>query len=366
MAHGAAAKRQYPPRAGGPHRGSAANILARFHAGCGAASHAGGVHQADARLDGAAQAQHLPLASHRRSGLAPQIKKFPKLIRGALDGAGRLARWAVSDAASTRRTKCASIVRYAADRFITVVPEIEMPGHAQAAIAAYPALGTEGPPPQCPATGACTIISSVSTKRRSDSSRTSSTEVMALFPGEVHPRRWRRGREGSLATSPRCSSACASSGSRTRPRCRLLHPSHGAVPRRAHGRKLIGWDEILEGGLPRGDGDVLARARRCGRGGKRRARCRAVSRAGSLSRLPAKRLARRAARAAALRDACRHVRFHDPATASRATCSARKLNAWTEHMRTPERVSNTTLSLGWRRSPKFYGAAPSAAIGTAS
>src|SRR5690606_9907671 len=33
------------------------------------------------------------------------------------------------------------IVAYAAERFITVMPEIEMPGHAQAAIAAYPELG---------------------------------------------------------------------------------------------------------------------------------------------------------------------------------------------------------------------------------
>src|SRR5207248_1439546 len=38
------------------------------------------------------------------------------------------------------------IVRYAADRFITVVPEIEMPGHARAAIAAYPELGNSGKP----------------------------------------------------------------------------------------------------------------------------------------------------------------------------------------------------------------------------
>ena len=38
------------------------------------------------------------------------------------------------------------IVRYAAERFITIVPEIEMPGHAQAAIAAYPELGVTGKP----------------------------------------------------------------------------------------------------------------------------------------------------------------------------------------------------------------------------
>ena len=36
------------------------------------------------------------------------------------------------------------VVRYAADRGITVVPEIEMPGHALAAIAAYPELGNTG------------------------------------------------------------------------------------------------------------------------------------------------------------------------------------------------------------------------------
>ena len=41
------------------------------------------------------------------------------------------------------------IVSYAADRFITVVPEIEMPGHAQAAIAAYPELGVTGKPVEC-------------------------------------------------------------------------------------------------------------------------------------------------------------------------------------------------------------------------
>ena len=38
------------------------------------------------------------------------------------------------------------IVKYAAERFITVIPEIEMPGHARAALAAYPELGCTGGP----------------------------------------------------------------------------------------------------------------------------------------------------------------------------------------------------------------------------
>src|SRR5262245_36503733 len=40
------------------------------------------------------------------------------------------------------------LVAYAASRYVTIVPEIEMPGHAQAAIASYPALGTGGAPPR--------------------------------------------------------------------------------------------------------------------------------------------------------------------------------------------------------------------------
>ena len=54
--------------------------------------------------------------------------------RAARSTAGRTA-------ATTRQPTCAEIVRFAADRAITVVPEIDIPGHTQAAIAAYPELG---------------------------------------------------------------------------------------------------------------------------------------------------------------------------------------------------------------------------------
>ena len=93
-----------------------------------------------------------------------QIKKYPKLTD--------IGAWRIP--ASVHGTPPAyggfytqeqirDIVRYAAQRYITIVPEIEMPGHAQAAIAAYPELGvTGGRPAVLAPTGACILIYTMS------------------------------------------------------------------------------------------------------------------------------------------------------------------------------------------------------------
>jgi hexosaminidase len=142
------------------------------------------------------------------------------------------------------------IVQYAGQRFITVVPEIEMPGHAQAAIAAYPRLGTEGPaPPVSSDWGVHNYLYNVD-----DSTfaflEDVLTEVMSLFPGqyihiggdEAAKDRWRasarvqqRMRELGVANETALQSY-------------FTHRMEKFLS--AHGRKLIGWDEILEGGLP--------------------------------------------------------------------------------------------------------------------
>ena len=75
------------------------------------------------------------------------------------------------------------IVAYAASRFITVVPEIEMPGHAQAAIAAYPALGTDAAaPPVSSEWGVHTYLYNVD-EHTFTFMEDVLTEVMSLFPG---------------------------------------------------------------------------------------------------------------------------------------------------------------------------------------
>ncbi len=112
------------------------------------------------------------------------------------------------------------IVRYAAERFITVVPEIEMPGHAQAAIAAYPELGTEGPvPPVSPDWGVHDYLYNVDESTFAFLENVL-TEVMQLFPGSTSmwaaTRRPRHAGRRRLAYS----SACVSWESRTKRRCR--------------------------------------------------------------------------------------------------------------------------------------------------
>jgi len=140
------------------------------------------------------------------------------------------------------------IVAYARARFVTVVPEIEMPGHSQAAIAAYPELGNTG------ATLPVGTFWGVDENILNPSDATIRfeqnvlTEVLALFPG-----RWIHigGDEAPKTQWRRAAGASAHPRARAEERERaaeLLHPSHGRV---SHGARPLAHrlDEILEGGL---------------------------------------------------------------------------------------------------------------------
>ncbi len=81
-----------------------------------------------------------------------EIKKYPRLTEV---GAWRNGTWIGHDTAESHddgiryggfytQEELREIVRYAAERHITILPEIEMPGHAQAAVAAYPEFGCTG------------------------------------------------------------------------------------------------------------------------------------------------------------------------------------------------------------------------------
>jgi hexosaminidase len=142
------------------------------------------------------------------------------------------------------------IVRYAADRFITVVPEIEMPGHAQSAIAAYPELGTEGARPQVSSDwGVHDYLFNVDEATFSFLESVL-TEVMQLFPGqyihiggdEAAKNRWR--------ASPRIQQRMRELGVANEAALQGYFTHRIEAFLRSQGRKLIGWDEILEGGLP--------------------------------------------------------------------------------------------------------------------
>jgi len=141
------------------------------------------------------------------------------------------------------------IVAYAADRFVTIVPEIEMPGHSLAALTAYPELAcTPGPfevgtrwgvfeDIYCPSEATFEFLENVL------------QEVMALFPSEfIHiggdeapKRRWR---ESDLAQA-----VIRREGLEDEHELQSYFIQRIERFLNAHGRRLIGWDEILEGGV---------------------------------------------------------------------------------------------------------------------
>lgn len=142
------------------------------------------------------------------------------------------------------------VVRYAQSKYVTVVPEIEMPGHALAALAAYPELGAN-PDRLYQVSGTWGVHDEVFMPREQTFTFLEDvlTEVLALFPSEyIHiggdecPKRtWQESRF--------CQDLMKREGLKDE------HELQSYFIRRidkfltAKGRRLIGWDEILEGGL---------------------------------------------------------------------------------------------------------------------
>lgn len=150
------------------------------------------------------------------------------------------------------------IVAYAAARHITVVPEIELPGHSTAALAAYPELACTSGPFQvatnwgifddiyCPTETTFQFLEKVL------------NEVMALFPGkyihiggdEVPKKRWKQ--------SPRAQTIMRREGLNSEEE--LQSWFIGRVERiiNRKGKHIIGWDEILQGGGLARDATVMS------------------------------------------------------------------------------------------------------------
>ncbi|MCY1722174.1 beta-N-acetylhexosaminidase [Prolixibacteraceae bacterium Z1-6] len=146
--------------------------------------------------------------------------------------------------------QCREIVRYAAERYITVVPEIEMPGHSVAALAAYPNLGCTGGPYKVQGIwGVHNDVYCAGKEETFEFLQNILDEVIEIFPSEfIHI----GGDECPKDAWKECA-AC-----QKRIKGNELKDEHELqswfITRMdkyltSKGRKLIGWDEILEGGL---------------------------------------------------------------------------------------------------------------------
>jgi hexosaminidase len=142
------------------------------------------------------------------------------------------------------------VVAYAADRMITVIPEIEMPGHAQAAIHAYPQLSSrpDSSPGVLQVWGVSDFI-----LNPTDSTVTFMqdvlTEVLALFPGPyVHIGGDEAGK-AQWKANPSIQARMKVLGLKDEHELQSWFIRQMDTFLTARGRRLIGWDEILEGGL---------------------------------------------------------------------------------------------------------------------
>jgi hexosaminidase len=141
------------------------------------------------------------------------------------------------------------IVEYAALRYITVVPEIEMPGHAQAAVASYPELGCTGKKIKVKTEwGISPNIYNVEEGTFAFLEDVLS-EVIGLFPSEYIHIGGDEARKDQWIASKRIQAQIRELGLKNEEELQSYFVQRMEKFINSKGRKLIGWDEILEGGL---------------------------------------------------------------------------------------------------------------------
>ncbi len=190
------------------------------------------------------------------AGWRIEIKKYPELTeKGAYRTASNWKEWwthgdkkyCTKDAEGAyggyyTQEQLKDIVAYAADRFIIVIPEVEMPGHSEEAIFAYPELSCKGEPYS--AGELC-----IGKEFTFEFLENVLDEVMEIFPSEyIHI----GGDEASRKvweSCPHCKKRMTAEGLKTTAELQSYLTQRIEKYLNAHGRQLLGWDEILEGEL---------------------------------------------------------------------------------------------------------------------
>jgi hexosaminidase len=188
-----------------------------------------------------------------------EIKKYPKLTtlggyrEGTLIGhyGEKVPRYDnVRYGGFYTQEQIKEVVKYAQDRYITVVPEIEMPGHALAALTAYPELSCTGGPFKVGQTwGVFDDIFCAGNEQTFAFLQDVLTEVMPLFPsktvhigGDEAPKtRWK--------TCPKCQARIKAEHLKDEHELQSYFVQRMEKFVNGKGKTIMGWDEILEGGL---------------------------------------------------------------------------------------------------------------------
>lgn len=193
---------------------------------------------------------HLHLTDDQ--GWRLEIKRYPELTR---QGARFPAKYnePPSHQGFYPQQQMRDLVAYAAARHITIVPEIEMPGHSLAALACYPRLSCTGGPfeifPFFKGPGVTEAVYCAGNDSVFEFLDGVLAEVAAIFPGpyihvggdEVPKTAWK--------ACPKCQARMKAEGLKNESELQSYFIRRAAKLVEMHGKRLLGWDEILEGGL---------------------------------------------------------------------------------------------------------------------
>lgn len=182
-----------------------------------------------------------------------EIKKYPKLTEV---GSTRIDGEGTEHKGFYTQEEIKEVVKYAADRFITVVPELEIPGHELAAIAAYPELSCKGEPttPRI-IWGVEDIVMCPGKEDMFEFLEDVIDEMVPLFPSEYFHIGGDECPKTSWKSCPLCQKRIREEGLKADGKHTAEERLQSYVIQRMEkylatkGKKIIGWDEILEGGL---------------------------------------------------------------------------------------------------------------------
>ena len=182
-----------------------------------------------------------------------EIKKYPRLAE--VGSVRRNADGSIHRGFYTQE-QIKEVVAYAAERYITVIPEVELPGHALAALTAYPEYSCTGGPFELRNKwGVEDNVYCAGNDKTFEFLQDILEEVIPLFPGkffhiggdECPKSRWEK--------CPKCQAKIKELGIKALPKhskenqLQTYFMSELEKEINAHGRRMLGWDEVLEGGL---------------------------------------------------------------------------------------------------------------------
>ncbi|NDV78119.1 glycoside hydrolase family 20 protein [Dysgonomonas sp. 511] len=148
------------------------------------------------------------------------------------------------------------IVQYAAQRYIEVIPEVDLPGHMLAALASYPELGcTGGPYEVATKWGIFPDVLCGGNEKTYEFLEKVFTEIFEIFPsqyihigGDECPKiRWKECRKCQAKIKALGLTDDKDYSKESKLQSYMTHRLEKFIS--SHGRKLVGWDEIIEGGL---------------------------------------------------------------------------------------------------------------------